>query len=111
LNWQIAINNFRAIYDIAPDYRDVKDRLLKDYVKFGDYLVALGGHCDAAQQYQNAQDIKYDETIKPKLDAATLECSNPTATPADITGTPDPNLALTGTPPAGTATTSPTNAP
>lgn len=111
LNWQIAINNFRAIYDTAPEYRDVKERLLKDYVKFGDYLVALGGHCDAAQQYQNAQDIKNNEAVKPKLEAATLECANPTATPTDMAGTPDANLILTGTPSTGTATQPITTSP
>jgi tetratricopeptide (TPR) repeat protein len=102
LNWQIAINNYEAIYAIAPNYRDVKTRLLDAYLKFADYLTALGGHCDAAQLYQHAQDIKKNDEVQPKLDAATTACANPTPTPlGGVTVTPGgPTLTPlpTGTP-------------
>jgi len=81
LNWGIAINNFEAIYATAPNYRDVKTRLRDAYVKYADYLTQLGGNCDAAQLYQKAQAIKATDDVKPKLDAATTACANPTPTP------------------------------
>jgi tetratricopeptide (TPR) repeat protein len=87
LNWVITVNNYEAIYAIAPNYRDVKTRLLSAYVKFADQLVAVGGHCDAAMLYQKALDIEKTltvpptEDLTPKLDAATTACANPTPTP------------------------------
>jgi tetratricopeptide (TPR) repeat protein len=105
LNWSITIQNFQAIYDVAPDYRDVKDQLWQAYVSSGDQLVALGGHCDAAMQYEEALDLRKKDEIQPKLDAAEEACANPTATPTpleDLTTTPgstdDPFPIWTATP-------------
>ena len=81
LNWQIAINNYEAIYTSAPGYRDVKARLLNAYIKFGDQLALLGGYCDAAGLYQHALAIKQTDDVNTKFQTATTACANPTPTP------------------------------
>lgn len=102
INWQIAINNYEAIYAIAPGYRDVKTRLRNAYEKFADQLVLLGGHCDAAQLYQHALGLKYTDDLKTKFDTATAACANPTPTPPG---------GMTITPGGPTLTPAPTTAP
>jgi tetratricopeptide (TPR) repeat protein len=107
LNWQIAINNYEAIYAIAPNYRDVKVRLRTAYNKFADQLVFLGGHCDAADLYALSLAIKREEDIVAKYNTAAAECANPTPTPpGGFTITPGgPTLTPFETPvePVGTA--------
>lgn len=106
LNWAIAIDNYQAIYDVAPNYRDVEDRLWTARVRFGDQLVAAGGHCDAALQYDAALQIREDEEVRARLDAALLACSHPTPTPFGMPpagGTPTPF----GTLPPGVVLTQP----
>ncbi len=103
LNWNITIQNFEAIYSVAPNYRDVKDKLWEAYVTNGDQLVALGGHCDAAAQYELALDLRRKDELQTKFDAAAEACANPTATPTgDLTTTPqsttDPFPIWTATP-------------
>lgn len=96
LNWSITIENFEAIYEVAPNYRDVKDLLWQAYITNGDQLVALGAHCDAATQYEEALRLRRKDELQTKLDAAAEACANPTPTPlGDLTTTPD------GTPGAG----------
>ncbi|MBN1429276.1 MAG: hypothetical protein JXB07_12955 [Anaerolineae bacterium] len=92
LNWSIAIDNFRAIYDVLPSYRDVKDQLWDAYVKYGDQLVAIGAHCDAADIYEEALAIRGKAEVREKYDAAAEACANPTPTPSPtpIEGTQDP---------------------
>jgi tetratricopeptide (TPR) repeat protein len=82
LNWGISIKNYEAIYSTAPNYRDVKARLLEAYLKYADLLVTLGGHCDAAQLYLKALAIKKSDDVQAKSDAETAACAIPTATPA-----------------------------
>jgi tetratricopeptide (TPR) repeat protein len=110
LNWQIAINNYEAIYNSAPTYRDVKARLLNAYTKFADQLALLGGYCDAAGLYQLALGIKQTDDVQTKYDTATTACANPTPTPlGGVTVTPGgptltPYPTATGGPEADTPT-------
>ena len=101
LNWAVAIKNFEAVYETAPNYRDVKDQLLTAYTKFADQLIALGGHCDAAALFNSYLLIKNDDAIKVKFDAETTLCAIPTLTPTPGEGTVIP---VSGTPPAPIAT-------
>ena len=105
LNWPIAIDNFQAIYDVVPNYRDVKDQLWQAYVKYGDQLVILGGHCDAADLYDEALAIRGKDELRAKYDAAAEACANPTPTPSP---TPMGDLALT---PGAPGTDAPADAP
>lgn len=117
LSWPIAIENFEAIYAVAPSYRDVKDQLWTAYVADGDQLVARGGHCDAATQYDAALQLRKKDDLQAKYDAATLACANPTPTPpptplGDFTLTPDGTPGTGGViPPDFSPTWTPTPSP
>lgn len=103
LDWNIVIQNFVAIYQIAPNYRDVGDRLRTAYIKLGDQLTLAGTPCDGVTQYDNALNIKQDSDIQQKRDAAQNACDNPTAIPS---GTPQ-----SGTPGGSETPSLPTGAP
>jgi tetratricopeptide (TPR) repeat protein len=99
LNWPIAIENFKAIYEVAPGYRDVENRLWQGYSNYGDQLALAGGFCDAAEQYQSALTIRQDDDLQASLEQSAAECANPTPTPTPtqaLAGTPQPSE----TPPA-----------
>ncbi len=103
LEWRIAIDNFRAIYDLAPNYRDVPARLWEAYVRYGDQLLRGGAGCNAVTQYEAALSMRDDEAVREKARQAEDACANPTPLP---TATPLP----LDTPGAG-RTPSPTNTP
>src|SRR5574341_417842 len=111
LNWPVVINNFEAIYVAAPNYRDVGDKLWQAYVTYGDQLAAIGGYCDAADQYAGALLIENDEAVRSKQREAADACAQPTpiraATP---TGgpTPTPGGSSGGGPTVDGATLTPT---
>jgi tetratricopeptide (TPR) repeat protein len=104
LNWVVVIQNFKAIYAVAPNYYDVQERLPKAYIAYADQLVALGAQCDAAENYKAGLQIKPDAEVKLRLSAATLACSQPTSTPlgTPVSGGGSPTPTPTPTPTAGT---------
>jgi tetratricopeptide (TPR) repeat protein len=81
LDWHVVILNFEAIYEIAPDYRDVREKLWEAYVKWGDQLALSGVPCDGVTQYDNALAIRNDSILQEKRDAAEDACLNPTPLP------------------------------
>jgi tetratricopeptide (TPR) repeat protein len=95
LSWPVVIQNFQALYDVVPNYRDVSSRLREAYVAYGDQLAALGAQCDAAVQYQAALDLQADSTVQDKYREAAEACANPTPTPSP-TPLPEASLAATG---------------
>ena len=101
LNWPVVLANFEAIYEVAPHYRDVADRLREAYIKYGDQLVAQGAPCDAEAQYRLALDLEWDNTLADLADQAREACLTsptpdmgaplPTGGP-DSTATPTPEM-------------------
>lgn len=81
LDWNVVIQNFIVIYEIAPNYRDVQPRLREAYVKWGDQLWRLGAPCDAVVQYENALNMESDNEVRDKRISAQDACDNPTAVP------------------------------
>lgn len=106
LNWQIVIQNLVTIYEVAPDYRDVADRLHAAYAKYGDQMALSGAFCDAVDQYGLALEIIADEDVSASRDKAVEECNNPTPD-GTLTLTPQETQTLTLTP-AGTVSPTPT---
>lgn len=114
LNWPVVIANFEAIYELAPNYRDISDRLWEAYIKYGDQLARQGAQCDAAFQYEAALALRDDSIVRDKHREAGTACANPTPlptatplganTPTDqpvtpgITNIPDGDVTLTPTP-------------
>ncbi len=95
LDWRIVIQNFEAITEVAPNYRDVPARLPEAYTFYGDQLFAQGAGCDAEQAYLSALELKADEEVTRKAEAAHELCLNPALA---ITETPDTALSLTPSP-------------
>jgi tetratricopeptide (TPR) repeat protein len=108
LNWPVVIDNFVAIYEIAPNYRDVFPKLTAAYVEYGKQLVQLGAACDAVQQYDNSLALKEDQAVRDLKTDAEEACANPTplatATALDAS---TPNGEETEEPDNGDATPTP----
>ena len=94
LNWPIVIQNYEAIYQVAPNYRDVASGLWEAYVNYGDQLVVTGQPCDGVDQYQNALNLRSDPAVVDKHNQAMDACQNPSPTPfgtqEGTPGTPPP---------------------
>ena len=98
LNWPLVIQNFSEIYSVAPNYRDVEDRLWEAYVKYADQLWLGGFPCDSVSLYQSAGNIRYTAEIQDKIEGSTDACENPTPTPTPTQAGGQPPGE--GTPPA-----------
>ncbi len=94
LNWPVVIDNFEAIHQLAPAYRDVTDRLREAYIAYGDLLTTQGQPCDGAEQYQAAQAMRNDSAVAEKYNLAREACLNPSPTPSPtpLPGIPTPTL-------------------
>jgi tetratricopeptide (TPR) repeat protein len=101
LNWPIVIRNFEEIYLVAPNYQDVRDRLRRAYVAYGDQLMPqVDGPCQAVDQYQSALDMSADDEVNQKLEEAEDACANPTPTPeGGVTPSDESPGTPSGTPP------------
>ncbi|MHB0856651.1 MAG: tetratricopeptide repeat protein [Anaerolineae bacterium] len=76
-DWEQAIRRLLSLYQLAPDYRDVGQRIYDAYVGYGDQLVGNGEGCAAVEQYDNAQAISYSEALAAKRAEAQHLCENP----------------------------------
>ncbi|MBC7263044.1 MAG: tetratricopeptide repeat protein [Chloroflexi bacterium] len=86
-DWERAIEAFRTLYSIQPQYKDARQRLIDAYVAHGDVLATKGDYCKARDQYQQALDIAPDPRITAKRDDAATQCASGTPPP----GTPGPS--------------------
>ncbi len=108
LSWPIAIQNFQAIYDIAPNYRDVADLLWEAHNKYAEQLVVQGASCAAAEQYEAALSLKDDSVLRDKLAAAKSMCAEGTPTPSVTPlGAPTAKSSLPTVTPLGAPTATP----
>lgn len=101
VDWPSAIDRLAMLYNLDPNYMDVRPRLHEAYMAYGDQLAAQNEWCLAAEQYRRAHEIMPEETSQTRLAEATAHCgtSAPTTEEATAGGTPSP----TGTTvPAGT---------
>ena len=94
IDWKITIVNFEAIYELAPNYRDVAERLWEAYVRYAEQLTRAGDPCGAAEGYTAALALRADSVIREKRDAAALLCETGAPTPSA-----DPLETLTPEPP------------
>lgn len=99
LNWPVVIQNLNEIYRVAPNYRDVEDRLWEAYTTYAKQLWLAGSPCDSVDLYESAAQIRYTTEIKDNIEGATDACLNPTPTP---TATGAPEQPIEGTPGEGT---------
>jgi Tol biopolymer transport system component len=84
-NWGKAIERFKELYAIAPNYKDVFTRLVEAYINYGDESVSASDYCTAQQQYEAALQLRPDSSLQTRLDSAKQNCL--VATPGAVTGT------------------------
>lgn len=85
VDWQVAIDRFTALYNMAPGYKDVARRLYMAYVAYGDYFVREGELCPAEMQYTLALRMFAEGAVEEKRAAAAQTCL--IATPVPLSGT------------------------
>jgi tetratricopeptide (TPR) repeat protein len=94
VNWKACIERFEELYVLAPNYKDVRNRLFQAHDEYGDLWAEQGEMCPAAAQYAQALELINDTAVIQKRDQAAAVCAVATPTPVPpITGT----LATTGT--------------
>jgi len=91
-DWQGAIESFRVLYQLKPDYKDTRERLYDAYVAYADALYEKGEWCAARDRYDSALHIELEEQIKAKRDDAAQRCA---VTPVPE-GTPPPSGTFVG---------------
>jgi tetratricopeptide (TPR) repeat protein len=74
-NWQGVIDSFSLLYQLKPDYKDTKQRLLDAYVAYGDALAGKGDWCGARDRYDGAMAIVASDGVKAKREGAALNCA------------------------------------
>jgi tetratricopeptide (TPR) repeat protein len=102
-DWSATIQALKGLYTLAPDYKDVEERLHDAYVFRADALAEAGSWCQAADDYASASETLPVETTVDLRDDAKIRCQAtaeaPTATPTlqatatsapGTTGSPQP---------------------
>jgi tetratricopeptide (TPR) repeat protein len=81
-DWEESIDRFGQIYAIAPNYKDVYQRLYQAHVAYGDQWYDMEEMCPAQEQYDIALQFYDNAEVREKRDAAEQVCL--VATPAPI---------------------------
>lgn len=88
VNWDLCIQQLRVLYALAPNYRDVFQRLYRAHVTYGDLWAQKWEMCPAAEQYAQALRLMNSPELVQRRDEAAGVCAVATPTPmAPITGT------------------------
>ena len=88
-DWPKALDSLSALYVLAPDYKDVRQRAHKAYAYYGDDLAGGKDWCHAAEAYAQAIAITEDAGVAAKRDQAEAQCKSPTEAAATKTPTRD----------------------
>lgn len=88
-NWQVAVQKFSALYQLDPNYNDVKKRLFEAHVQYGDAAAKQNAWCLAAREYEGALALANDATLAQKRAQAMALCKQAivaTPTPTAVPG-------------------------
>lgn len=98
-DWPTAIQRFTTLYQLDPNYDDVKKRLTDAHVQYGDRAAKGNAWCLAAREYDRAGALIPDILATQKYSQATTRCkqtANVTPTITAVAGitttTPVPTL-------------------
>jgi TolB protein len=91
-DWIRAVESFVAIYQIEPEYKDVKQRLFEAYLNHGDLYASEEAWCLAEERYEQAAALDSNEDVIAKRDDAAYRCQ--------VAVVPTPVIAATATPTA-----------
>ncbi len=101
VNWGRCIERFEQLYAIAPNYKNVFQRLYLAHVTYADAWYAQGEMCPAEEQYVQALRLMNDSQVEQRRAEAAEICLVATPTPiAPIEGTQ--TITLTELPPGFT---------
>ncbi len=106
-DWVRAIESFQAIYQMDPEYKDVKQRLYDAYLNHGDLYAGEEAWCLAEERYDQAAALDSNEDILAKRDDAAYHCRIAVAPTPVITATVTPTATIVAAV-AVTATVTPT---
>ena len=81
VDWELCIERFTTLYQEAPNYKDVSERLYQAHTTYADAWYDEGEMCPAEEQYTLALQIIYDTEIEQLRDEATAACAIATPTP------------------------------
>jgi TolB protein len=109
-DWDKAVEVFAELYQMQPNYKDVKQRLYEAHLNYGDYLAEQGAWCSANREYAGAMNIDPNQTITSKQAEAERICQTTTAVPAVPTPTAQMGTAQATTPPTEIPQEAPTEA-
>ena len=88
VDWDHCIERFEQLYAIAPNYRDVFQRLYRAHVAYADAWYTQEEMCPAEEQYALALQLMNDAAIEQKRAEAEQVCLIATPTPlAPVEGT------------------------
>jgi len=88
VDWERCIERFEQLYAIAPNYKDVFQRIYRARVTYADIWYDQGEMCPAEEQYTAALQLYDDPDIEQKRAEAEQVCLVATPTPiAPIEGT------------------------
>ncbi len=88
-DWAKGIETLESLYDLAPEYKDVRQRLHDAYVNDGDLLAKGEDWCEAEQRYARALAIIQSGAVDGKREDAGSRCAaRPTETAEGPTSTP-----------------------
>ncbi len=81
----IMANNFLKLYQLDPNFYDVKKRTVTALINYGDVATKQGAFCIAAREYDQAAKLDAGGDVATKLAQANTSCKQavtaPTATP------------------------------
>ena len=106
-DWVRAIESFLAIYQVDPEYKDVRQRLYDAYLNHGDLYASEEAWCLAEERYELATALDSNEVVIAKRDDAAYRCQTG-ATPTPVItaiATPTATISVAA---AITATVTPT---
>jgi tetratricopeptide (TPR) repeat protein len=87
LNWELAIENLRLLYALAPNFHDTAQKYYQATLNYAAQLAASGDVCAAAEQYALAQTLFVDQNAADAQATAQAACA--------LTPSPEPTLDLT----------------
>ncbi|NLD43086.1 MAG: hypothetical protein GX657_06285 [Chloroflexi bacterium] len=87
-DWDKVLRSLSELRDVAPDYRDVSERVFQAAVNYADLFAKQGDWCVAVVQYDRALSVHgSSEVAARREESAELCLANPSPTPE---GTPGP---------------------
>jgi TolB protein len=106
-DWIRAVESFVAIYQIEPEYKDVKQRLFEAYLNHGDLYASEEAWCLAEERYEQAAALDSNEDVIAKRDDAAYRCQVAVVPTPVITATATPTATIAAAA-SVTATVTPT---